>query len=56
VGDVEKHIAEKLLPALRTAIVQQLGKPTKGEWSLEIDAHDAQTVNFHYPTALPVAE
>jgi len=56
VSDVEKHIAEKLLPALRAAIVQQLGEPTKGGWSLEIDANDVQTVNFHYPTALPPVE
>ena len=56
VSDVEQHIAEKLLPALRSAIVEQLGEPTKGEWSLEIDAGDAQTVNFHYPTALPASE
>ncbi|MHC2301479.1 hypothetical protein [Rhizobium mongolense] len=52
-GDVERHIAEKLLPALRSAIVGQLGEPTKRKWSLEIDANDVQTVNFHYPTALP---
>jgi hypothetical protein len=56
VTDVEQHIAEKLLPALRSAIVEQLGEPTKGEWSLEIDADDAQTVNFHYPTVLPASE
>jgi Nucleotidyl transferase AbiEii toxin, Type IV TA system len=56
VRDVERHIAEKLFPALRVAIVEQLGEPTSGEWSLEIDAPDAQTVNFHYPTALPAAE
>ncbi|WP_244480129.1 nucleotidyl transferase AbiEii/AbiGii toxin family protein [Methylobacterium sp. Leaf465] len=56
VADVEEHIAEKLLPALRDAIIEQLGEPTDGAWSLEIDASDAQTVNFHYPTALPVAE
>lgn len=56
VSDVERHIAEKLLPALRSAIVDQIGEPAKGEWSLEIDAGDAQTVNFHYPTVLPVAE
>jgi hypothetical protein len=56
VGGVERHIAEKLLPALRAAIVKQLGEPANGEWSLEIDADDAQTVNFHYPTALPAAE
>lgn len=56
VGDVERHIAEKLLPALRAAIVEQLGEPTNSEWSLEIDDGDAQTVNFHYPTALPAAE
>ena len=56
VGDVERHIAEKLLPALRDGIVEQLGEPARGEWSLEIDASDAQTVNFHYPTALPAAE
>ena len=52
VGDVAKHIAEKLLPALRAAIAKHLGEPTKGEWSLQIDASDPQTVNFHYPTAL----
>lgn len=56
VGDVERHIAEKLFPALRAAIVEQLGEPANGEWTLEIDAGDAQTVNFHYPTALPVAD
>ncbi|WHA44253.1 MULTISPECIES: nucleotidyl transferase AbiEii/AbiGii toxin family protein [Agrobacterium] len=56
VSDVQRHIAEKLLPALRSAIVDQLGEPTKGEWSLEIDPDDAQTVNFHYPTVLPVAD
>ncbi|MEN3214003.1 nucleotidyl transferase AbiEii/AbiGii toxin family protein [Methylorubrum populi] len=56
VGDVERHIAEKLLPALRAAIVEQLGEPTNGEWMLEIDAGDAQTINFHYPPALPSAE
>ncbi len=56
VGDVEAHIAKKLLPALRDAITEQLGEPTDGDWSLEIDADDAQTVNFHYPTALPAAE
>ena len=54
--DVETHIAEKLLPALRTAIVQHLGEPTNGEWSLEIDADDPQTVNFHYPAALSRTE
>lgn len=53
VNDVERHIAGKLLPALRAVIVEQLGEPTNGEWSLETDAGDAQTVNFHYPTALP---
>jgi hypothetical protein len=52
VGDVAKHIAEKLLPALHAAIAKHLGEPTKGEWSLQIDASDPQTVNFHYPTAL----
>ncbi len=56
IGDVERHIAEKLLPALRAAIVEQLGEPSNSEWSLEIDVDDAQTVNFQYPTALPVAE
>ncbi|MCW5720454.1 MAG: nucleotidyl transferase AbiEii/AbiGii toxin family protein [Devosia sp.] len=56
VGDVERHIAEQLHPALRAAIVEQLGEPANGEWSLEIDATDAQTVNFQYPTALPATE
>jgi hypothetical protein len=56
VGDVEAHIAGKLLPALRAAITEQLGEPSNGNWSLQIDADDAQTVNFHYPIALPAAE
>ncbi len=56
VGDVERHIAEILLPALRAAIIEQLEEPAEGKWSLEIDASDAQTVNFHYPTALTAAE
>ncbi len=56
VCDVEDHIAEKLLPALRAAIVEQLGVPSQGQWSLEIDTTDAQTVNFHYPTALHAPE
>lgn len=56
VADVEKHIAEKLLPALHAAIVQQLGEPKGGEWSLSVDPDDAQTLKFHYPTALPAAE
>jgi Nucleotidyl transferase AbiEii toxin, Type IV TA system len=52
VDDVEKHIAGKLLPALHAVIVQHLGEPADGGWSLGIDARDRQTVNFHYPTAL----
>jgi len=56
VADLEKHIREKLLPALRAAIVQQLGEPKNGEWSLSIDADDPQTLNFHYPPALPAGE
>ncbi|MDH7793885.1 nucleotidyl transferase AbiEii/AbiGii toxin family protein [Ochrobactrum sp. AN78] len=56
VSDVEQHIADKLLPALRAAIVEHLGEPAAGAWSLEIDPNDAQTVNFHYPTALPATE
>lgn len=56
VRDVEKHIAEKLMPALRAAIAEHLGEPTNGEWSLEIDESDPQAVNFHYPTALPKEE
>ncbi|MFB9985859.1 nucleotidyl transferase AbiEii/AbiGii toxin family protein [Mesorhizobium newzealandense] len=56
VGDVEKHIADKLLLALRSAIVQELGEPQHDEWSLAIDEADAQTLNFHYPVVLPTAE
>ncbi|MGO4307071.1 nucleotidyl transferase AbiEii/AbiGii toxin family protein [Cupriavidus sp. RAF12] len=29
VGDVTRHIAEKLVPALRAAIVEQLGEPVR---------------------------
>ena len=56
IADVEKHIAEKLLPALRSAIVEQLGEPKNAEWSLSIDADDPQTLNFHYPPALLAGE
>ncbi|HZT18741.1 MAG TPA: nucleotidyl transferase AbiEii/AbiGii toxin family protein, partial [Dongiaceae bacterium] len=52
VANVERHIAKKLLPALQRAIADQLGNPKDGGWSLEIDPHDAQTVNFQYPAAL----
>lgn len=51
-ADVETHIADKMLPALREAIAVQLSEPVKGNWSLEIDANDLQTLNFHYPAAL----
>ena len=51
-ADVEKHIADTLLPALRSAIAAHLGEPAVGGWKLEIDGVDSQTVNFHYPTAL----
>ena len=54
--DVEAHIAEKLMPALRSAIAEQLGEPTDGNWSLEIDDADPHSVNFHYPTVLPETE
>ncbi|UGA49020.1 nucleotidyl transferase AbiEii/AbiGii toxin family protein (plasmid) [Bradyrhizobium quebecense] len=33
--------------------VCEASEPTNGEWSLEIDPSDPQSVNFHYPTALP---
>lgn len=56
VADVERHIATELLPALRATIAEQLGEPANGEWTLEIDASDAQTINFHYPTALTATE
>ncbi len=55
VSDVGVHIAVKLRPALHAAIAEQLGDPTDGDWPLEIDAADAQSVNFRYPTALPDA-
>jgi hypothetical protein len=55
-GDVEKHIADNLVPALRAAFVHELGEPQNDDWTLSIDADDAQTVNFHYPSALPAAE
>lgn len=55
-AEVEKHIAENLFPALRAAIVEQLGEPSAGGWSLAIDAADPQTLNFHYPVSLPSAD
>jgi len=56
VRDVEKHIAERLLPALSAAIAGHLGQAAGGGWALEIDESDRQVVNFHYPTALPETE
>ncbi len=53
---VQTHISEKLYPALRTTIEEQLGESSSGNWSLEIDVADAHSVNFHYPTALSDAE
>jgi hypothetical protein len=35
--DVEEYIAKKLLPALRSAITEQLGEPADSNWSMEID-------------------
>nr|WP_292201556.1 nucleotidyl transferase AbiEii/AbiGii toxin family protein [Mesorhizobium sp.] len=55
-GDVEKHIAGRLLPALRAAIGQKLGEPQHDEWLLLIDEADAQTLNFRYPVALATGE
>lgn len=54
--EVEEYIAKKLLPALRSAIAEQLGEPADGSWSLEIDDADPHSVNFHYPTVLPDTE
>lgn len=51
-GDVERHIAETLMPALHKAIAEHLGESGASGWTLEIDGNDRQTVNFHYPTAL----
>ena len=51
-ASVRSHITEKLFPALQDAIIAQLGEPAQAGWSLEIDAADAQTVNFRYPPAL----
>ncbi|WP_157017287.1 nucleotidyl transferase AbiEii/AbiGii toxin family protein [Mesorhizobium xinjiangense] len=56
VADVERHIADKLVPTLRAAIVQQLGEPEHGEWSIAVDHTDAQTVNFHCPPSLPAVD
>jgi len=56
VRDVERHIAERLISTLRVAIAEHLGATGNGKWSLEIDPNDAQTVNFHYPMALPTTE
>ncbi|CDZ42289.1 Nucleotidyl transferase, PF08843 family [Neorhizobium galegae bv. officinalis] len=56
VADVERHIADKLLPALRAAIIDQLGDSEVGGWTLGIDPNDKQTINFHYPTVLPSSE
>jgi hypothetical protein len=36
VGDVEEHVAQKLMPALRTPIAKHLGEA----WSLEVNEND----------------
>lgn len=42
-------IRENLLPALKTKLSEEL--PSDDDWSLEIDAHDPQTILFHFPQA-----
>ena len=56
VADVEKHIAEMLLPALHSAVTTHLGEPSVAGWMLEIDGADPQTINFHYPPSLPTSD
>lgn len=51
VADVQGHIANEVLPALRDAIAAQLG-PAATAWRLEIDPDDPQTLNFQYPSSL----
>lgn len=51
IADVEKYIAETVLPALEKAIASHLGSTEDGGWPLEIDR-----INFHYPTALSERE
>ena len=55
-GDVERHIADKLRPALHDSFARHLGNRTDGDWSLEIDAEDRQALNFHYAPAFPRAD
>lgn len=52
---VRRHIADNLYPALHAAILDQLGEPANGGWSLEIDAGEPQTVNLRYPPVLAPA-
>jgi hypothetical protein len=46
VGDVERHIAEKLLPSLRRAIVDQLGDPTYADAILDRLVHNANRIEL----------
>ena len=52
VKELEKHIANTLLPALRNSIEQHLGSPDVASWRLELDEDNPQCINFFYPTAL----
>lgn len=45
-----KMIGEKFLPALGASMVKSLG--SSGDWRLEVDKQDSQTVLFHYPTPI----
>lgn len=50
----EEAIAGELLPKLRERFAAVLGEEGSGEspWSIALDEHDAQTVNFNYPPGL----
>lgn len=42
-------IRESLFPALKAKLIDEL--PSDHDWSIEIDAQDAQTILFHFPQA-----
>ncbi|VIO68799.1 hypothetical protein CI1B_23630 [Bradyrhizobium ivorense] len=52
VADVEKHIADVVLPSLTAAIAGELGPATQAGWSLTIESGHPQNLIFEYPSSL----
>ncbi|MCP3387694.1 nucleotidyl transferase AbiEii/AbiGii toxin family protein [Bradyrhizobium sp. CCGB12] len=56
VADVEKHIADVVLPTLTAAIAGELGPADQAGWSLTIEPGHPQNLIFEYPSSLSAGD